>query len=154
MATIVVQLKPSTAGKFHSLICRRWQLCCNCGVPVPEALCCTQAASVSVPLYNAAIKSSLCFYSLHAQPESSQNSYSQRGLIPGTPRTKVSWVVLIIKSHLPSQPLASHCLQNTGFASKHLLVWGLHCSNCSTWSTWKNQQVGRGTQSQVLCTRR
>lgn len=83
---IAVQLKSSTAGKFHSVICRRWQLCCNDGVPVPEAVCCTQAAS----LYNTAIKSSLCFYSLHARPESSQNSYSQRGLDPVMPRTKVS----------------------------------------------------------------
>lgn len=83
-------------------------------------------------------------FSKQLQPERADSRHA---------KNKGVWVVLIIKSHLPSQPLASHCLQNTGFASKHLLVWGLHCSNCSTWSTWKNQQVGRRTQSQVLCTR-
>lgn len=91
MARIAVQLKSSAAGKFHSLIYRTWQLCCNYGVPVPRTLCCTQAASVSASLYSIAIKSSLSAFTvfMHSWRVPKTAAASQRGLITVIPRIKV-----------------------------------------------------------------
>lgn len=159
MATIAVPLKSLTDGKLHCLIYRT-ELCCNYGVLVPETLCCTQAASVSASLDNIAIKSSLSAFTVFGHSyrilktaREFSNSQS-KGADSSHAKNKGIWVVLIMESHLLSQPFASHCLQNKGFASKHLLVWDLPLLELQYLAHLeKPAGCERNTEPGVWCTR-